>query len=360
MSLDNQRRQWEAAVLGLPAYALGAVAVAAIAIFAAPRLPRAERLLRWIALAMLAFAGVLFVMWARDTGEWKTAIDYRGPSLVMSLLVMGLAFLDATAWLPRPERLPDAARARTLLTHAASLVFCVTIVVQCVTWRGELDSLRSAMAASETPCVPRSTVAGIDDNPADFWSLPATSLMLQDVQPEHVILPDHLCESAAATGTFPLALYEPNVAATSNHIDLLPLSWTMASNSCWMTLTSGWHAHEQAGETWWRWTPGDGEIRILVGGEATAMTTGKITSLPRPNRVSVVVNGETQQVIELTNDEWKPMDGLSLDLRAGENIVRFVSEQPAGQAPPDQRDLAVAIMNLNLTVPSLRTQCTLR
>ena len=359
MSLDNQQRQWQEAVFGLPAYALVAVAVAALAIFAVPRLPARMRPLAWLAPLALALSGVIFLTWAGDPGEWKSAIDYRGPSLILSLLLMGLAFLDATLRLPATADLARITRARISLTPLAAVIFCLTIVVQSGTWRGELDTLRAAMAASETPCVPDSTIPGIDSNPASFWSIPAMSLMLQDTTPDRVILPDRLCETAAETGTFPLALYEPDVLAPSGTIDLLPLGWSMAGDgACWMRLTTGWHEHEQDGETWWRWSPGEGEIRVIVGQDATAVLGGKINSLPRPNQVDVVVNGKTQHTFELANDEWIPMNGTPLQLRAGENTVRFVSAEPAGTAPPDQRDLAFALMNLDLTVPTLRSQCS--
>ncbi len=361
MSFDNQQRQWESAVSGLPAWALLAVGVAALAIFAAPRLPRGRRWFSLLAALMLSLCGILFLIWAGDPGQWKSAIDYRGPSLVLSLLLMGLAFLDATIRLPQADRLVSAARVRTGLTHVASLVFCLTIIVQCVTWNGELGHIRTAIAESDTACVRQSTIAGMESNPANFWSLPAMSIMLQDTQPDHVILPDHLCETAARSGGSPMALFEPDVVAESNNIDILHLGWSVAADGgCWMRLTSGWHELERSGETWWRWSPDAGEVRVLVGESGTAMITGMISSLPQPNRVSITVNGETQHVVELQNDEWKPMDGLALELQAGENIIRFVSEQPAEQALPDTRELALSVMNLNLTVPSLRTQCTIQ
>jgi hypothetical protein len=131
-----------------------------------------------------------------------------------------------------------------------------------------------------------------------------------------------------------------------------------ANGACWMRLTSGWHEQEQDGETWWRWSSGEGEIRVIVGQDATAVLGGKINSLPRPNRVEVVVNGKTQYTFEIANDEWIPMNGIPLQLHAGENTIRLVSQEPAGTAPPDQRDLAFALMNLDLTVPSLRSQCS--
>jgi len=76
--------------------------------------------------------------------------------------------------------------------------------------------------------------------------------------------------------------------------------------------------------------------------------TGEVLSINPPNSIRVLVNAETEAVIE--NDSNAPgfIKFVALHLRAGENVVRFVSRNKGIKIPNDGRVLAIAIRNLQI------------
>src|SRR5699024_8932275 len=143
------------------------------------------------------------VIWAADPELWRTAIDYRGPSMWHSLIIMGIAFLDVAIRYFR-NKTTDDVKLRTTLANGAAIAFCITIAIQSFTWHGELNKVRSAMAEQDHGCIVAEDLPGFENSPLNFWSLPAASIGIQTTTPDYVVLPGHLCEDAVATGHIPM------------------------------------------------------------------------------------------------------------------------------------------------------------
>jgi hypothetical protein len=96
---------------------------------------------------------------------------------------------------------------------------------------------------------------------------------------------------------------------------------------------------------------GRGQVRVLVEEETDAVMRGELGSIQQPNEVDILLNGEKLIALDIT---WDGFGGLSeplpLHLKAGENIIEFVSHNPAITTPTDGRLLAIAVKNLGLTM----------
>ena len=120
-----------------------------------------------------------------------------------------------------------------------------------------------------------------------------------------------------------------------------------AENVCSFAFT-GWYTKETDGPVWWRWSAGGGEIHIATSKPLEALMTGEVSSGDPPNSVRVLVNAENEVVIE--NDSKAPVsiESVPLHLRAGENVIRFVSRNQGIKIPTGDRVLAIAIGNLQI------------
>jgi hypothetical protein len=78
--------------------------------------------------------------------------------------------------------------------------------------------------------------------------------------------------------------------------------------------------------------------------------SGEIFSIQNPNKVYVLVNDQKVVTWNITWDGFKPFESLSVDLKQGDNIIEFISDNPSISIPTDDRSLAVAIKNLSLRV----------
>jgi hypothetical protein len=120
---------------------------------------------------------------------------------------------------------------------------------------------------------------------------------------------------------------------------------------CSLTFSTGWHELEQSGQDWWRWTDGRGRVRVFVEQDTDAVISGELQSIQRPNKVDILVNGERLATLDITWDGFgAPAGSLPLHLKAGENIIEFVSHNPAITTATDSRSLAIAVKNLSLTI----------
>jgi hypothetical protein len=117
------------------------------------------------------------------------------------------------------------------------------------------------------------------------------------------------------------------------------------ANTCsfWFT---GWYGKETDGPVWWRWTAGQGEIHIVVAQPTEATLDGELSSIQAPNTVDILVNGSQQAQIANNANAPSPVRSLPLHLKAGDNVVDFVSHNKGIRIPNDDRVLAIAIRNL--------------
>jgi hypothetical protein len=357
-STDNQMKQWTTSVLGYPAWALLGAAIAALALMLRPRVERLRAPLAIVAIAGLGACGVLLAIWGSDASTWRHAIDYRGPSMLHSLVLMGLAFLDRALPSAR-ENLRQAVPLRMAATNLAALIFCVVITLQCFSWRGELATLRTTMAGSPTACVPTSRIPGFATSPLNFWSLPPASIMLQGPQPDHVVLPDSLCREASSNGLIPMSLVDPGSDTVGSAIDMFHLRAQVTDRgACWGEHGDGWYPVEISGSDRRRWTDGRGEVRFVLNDGGAITLSGVVESLEAPNEIKITVNGQTQRSILLEGDPYATLDGIQLQLQSGGNSIEFVSMRRAGQADGDPRDLAISVINLDATLKNDGSPCT--
>jgi hypothetical protein len=357
-SVANQFAQWERSVLGLPAVALVLVALSAVAIALRPRLDRPDRVLASVPLGGLVVAGVLMTVWGSDAATWRNAIDYRGPSMWHSLPLMGLAFLDATVPVAH-GRMRAGLPLRRAVTNLAALVFCVVISVQSWAWRGELDLLRDAMAHSTTACIGTSVIPGFETSPVNFWTLPPASIMLQDRSPDFVVLPDDLCTRAREDGVIPMSLVNPHADTIGRNIDLLHLRGRIATDTaCMAQFGERWHALERSGGDYRRWNDGNGDVLVHMDEEGVVVLRGTLDSLPLPNEVKILVNGQVQRVLVFEEDRYQPLDGIELRLQEGVNTIEILSMRPPMNADSDERELATAVINLEFSRKEDGSLCT--
>ena len=140
-----------------------------------------------------------------------------------------------------------------------------------------------------------------------------------------------------------------SIAACEQRQEPAAPSGTVAA--CSFTLSTGWHGLERSGSDWWRWTDGRGQVRVVVGKDTSTRLKGEILSASHPNKMDILVNGEKATSLDIAWPEWafKPFEPLSFHLKAGENLIEFVSHNPPIHTPTDSRPLAIAVKNLGLT-----------
>ena len=357
-SFSNQVAQWERSVLGFPAWALLLVAIAAFTIFLRARSTRYQREMRIVTIGSLALAGILMAIWGSDASTWRDAIDYRGPSMWHSLLLMGLAFLDAVVP-AKGEKLRDAIPLRITVSNLAALIFCVVISLQSLSWRGEVDKLHTAMADSSTACIGTSTIPGFEDSPLNFWSLPPASIMIQDKTPDYVVLPDHLCNTARTDGVIPMSLVAPRSDTIGNRIDMLHLRGRVASDTaCMAQFGRQWYPLERSGSDYRKWNSGIGDFDINMQEEGVVVLRGVLDSWQTPNEVKILVNGQQQRAIMFEDDRYAPLDGIELRLQEGVNTIEIVSMRPGASPEGDDRTLATAVVNMEITHKESGSLCT--
>jgi len=133
------------------------------------------------------------------------------------------------------------------------------------------------------------------------------------------------------------------------------------STFCSVTFITGWHGLEQSDQGWLRWTHGEGQVRVFVVKDTNAVLRGEINSIQRPNKVDIVLNGDNIATWDITWNEWafRPFDTVLMRLKAGENLLEFISDNPPIQLPTDSRPLTIAVKNLNLVVGEKPIACTL-
>ena len=119
---------------------------------------------------------------------------------------------------------------------------------------------------------------------------------------------------------------------------------------CTATFNNGWYPREPVGDSWLRWTDGQGQISIAASDDMAVLLQGKINSMQRPNTVDIVLNGNPVSALKTDWDEWafKSFVPLTLKLKAGSNSLKFISHNPPITQTTDSRALAIAIKGLQL------------
>ncbi len=362
-SLENQIGQWERSVLWLPLIAM--ISALIVAIVLVLRRYNISNTLngapgKWIIGVVAVIGTVAFIVWAADPELWRSAIDYRGPSMWHSLIIMGIAFLDVAIRYFRKNTTDDV-KLRTRLANGAAVVFCITIVIQSVTWHGELNKVRSAMNEQEHGCIVAEDLPGFENSPLNFWSLPAASIGMQSTTPDYVVLPGHLCEQAVETGLIPMDLTNQSQDTPGRFMNMYHLrSRVVDTATCWQAYEAGWHDLEITGDGTRRWSMGTGVVVLVMDEAGEVRINGILDSLEIPNEVRLRVNGVQVRSIPIEGDRYRPLEGITVSLEKGPNVIDFISMRPASNVEGDSRDLAIAVVNLDFQAVESEELCVWR
>jgi len=359
-SFSSQIGQWQRSVLWLPLILLISTLAVAIVLWLRRHTSFAGVAGRrgTILIALLVAPGVVcMAIWAADPTLWKTAIDYRGPSMWHSLVIMGMAFLDA-AWPHRETESQSDTRLRIRISNMAAMVFCVVIALQSLTWHLELNKIRDAMAGSDGGCIAAESLPGFEESPLNFWSLPPASLGLQSTKPNFVVLPKHLCDTAVATGRIPMDLTAPDRDRGGLHMNLFHLrSQVIESSICWSAYQAGWHDLETSEGTTRRWSNSNGVIVVMMNEAGPVNLTGVLDSVQTPNEVKLRINGTVQRNYVIEGDRYTDLAGTTVQLEKGANMIEFVSMRPASTVEGDPRELTIAVVNLEFRIADNDNLC---
>ena len=329
VSIYILKRQWHNSAMGLPGISLILTFFVAVSLLAIAHLKAIHRLLQWVPIVLVALAGGVLTSWATQSELWWDALEFRGPTHIVSLLTAGFAAVDMFVAVllgsNRHRALPDV---RRWTGQAIAVSFAIVLSIQCVGYGRIIDEMNEALAASASPCLPMSELPNMPESPLNLWSTPSLSLLYQGWRPSKIVLPDQNCERAMDEGTLPLTTAGSNYV--SDRFDLLPLQWNLGGKGdCWWQETTGWHGVERTEIGRRRWSPGTGVIRIFNGEPASITFRGLITTYQAPNTIDVVVNGERSHVLEFTSSSEVTADTLTIQLVSGENRIEFVSANEA-------------------------------
>ena len=342
------------ALRGYPAAALGGTAVAALLAQALPHAGtraarRAARAAQAIALLLVA---ACLLLWARDPHQWAQANKYGYPALPITLGFLALALLDRARLRAAPAAARRAWGPRLRTIGQVALVAALVLSVQGAAWFGLTQQLRRAIATSPTACLAMAPLGWLRGTPLDAFSTPAYALLLQGRTPARLVLGGNGCgEEQFGTGVALNQFYTRGWQG--GWFDLDPLHNALLDQQrnvggCGFVLTTGWNDTETSDPYWWRWSSGqDARIRILSAADGQIILNGQVESYRSPNQVTIVVNGVSQQPIEIAQGGQQTFSPVTLSLKQGVNDVRLISGNPAQLV--GERQLSFDVANLTLT-----------
>jgi hypothetical protein len=317
---------------------------------------------RWVRLeplVLIAGAGGVLTVWAMEPARWWDALEFRGPTTLVSLTAAGFALADALlAQVTGSARLKIIPDIRRHAGQAIAVTFAIILSVQAIAFGTVIDDMNDTLAASDARCIPISNLPGMPESPLNLWSTPSHSLLYQGWSPSQIVQMDGDCERAEQNGS--LSISGPASSYVSDRMDLVPLQWELGGHgACWWDEPGGWHIAEVTEIGRRRWSADTGTLRLFVGEPTAVSFTGTMVSFTPDNIVEIIVNGQVQKSVVFGEEREQPMETISLDLRQGENVIEFVSVNDAGRAPGDPRDLAFSLLNVE---PVLATEepCTYR
>ncbi len=339
---------------GYPALAVGCAVVVGVLFLILPRIAgsahRIIRLAQWLALLIIAVA--LF-LWAREPHLWAQENKYSYPALPITLVFMVLALVD----LVRPGATSAAAsprleRPRMQTIQVVTLLVALVLIVQSVAWFGLTQQLRRTIATSPLSCISMAPLGWLKGTPLDQFATPAYSLILQGQTPERLLLGGNGCgEEQFGAGVNINQYYVRDWQG--GWFNLGPLHNALVDQQqqvgvCTFLLTTGWNDTETSDPYWWRWSSGqDSHIRILAAADGQFTLNGQVESYRVPNQVTIIVNGVSQQTIDIAQGGQQTFSPVTLSLKQGVNDVRLVSRNPAQLV--GERSLSFDLANLTLT-----------
>ena len=305
------------------------------------------RWVRWLSLICVATVGGLLVILALNRQLWMDALSFRQFATLNSVPFLFMLILESRIPLFMADAGPTTLAVwRLPVVNAAGAVFAVVLSLQSVGFWYATNDLRMYLSTSSDACLDRATLTKVHGTALDHWSLPTYAILLQGRTPRTLVLDREGCVAAQGTGPLKLAPFKDY--SGGGWFDLQGArSASRQEVPCEFVLSEGWHRLEQAGAGWWRWSPGRGVMRVFVERETPGVLQGQIQSASPLNRVTIVVNGTPQAVID-TGTAMQSFTPVTFHLVAGENILEFVSTNPPRAIAEDPRPLALAVSNLSL------------
>lgn len=113
-------------------------------------------------------------------------------------------------------------------------------------------------------------------------------------------------------------------------------------------LDKGWLGIEHISSGWASWTAGNATFTLVRDQNGPVLLEGEMNSVPVPNKVTFLVDGVAVADVHV---DWKynrHFGPIRLPLKAGDNTIEIISQQPAEHIGKDPRSLAVLLSNLTL------------
>lgn len=120
---------------------------------------------------------------------------------------------------------------------------------------------------------------------------------------------------------------------------------------CNYSFQPSWYNAETSGDSWLRWTMGEGTILVNIPKAADVVVSGEIISIHNEDRISVRVNGVPDKTWELYRKGWefKPFEPITLHLREGDNIIIFSGQKGPIVQKADKRAISIALKNIRMS-----------
>lgn len=337
-TISHQFEMAKRVVNGPVLWALIGLAVTAALIIVSAR-SNHRRLVCLLATLTLVAAGITFIVWGFDPAGIQGSSSYRGSVVVFAAMMMGLAFLDTV--LPgRSASTPFTIAWRQSLASLACVVFCITIAIQSTVLAREVNYVESVLEEATTACVPESTLDNFESSPMNNFAFPAASLMLQNRQPNHIILPDEQCARVTDTGQFPIWRNLDARSVASGWIDLAPLQFALQNqNVCWVDMPGNWHHKEESvNGDWGVWSKDRGTFEFLAKEPVTVVFNADIRTFIPDSIITIELNGYHVANQEITED-FQGIGPLTLNLSTGANVLTFTSNQKPQRPPTNQNEV---------------------
>jgi hypothetical protein len=152
MTWATQSRQWSNGATGLPMIALIVCGCIALTILLQPWLTSEWR--QWLTRAQVGgvvVAVIALLFWAADPSQWWEALEFRGPSFWISMIMAGCLFLHVLIAHAR-QSVPAPQSASVVL--AIALGFSLVIAIQSFTWHKVVNDLERQMSTRPRRALP--------------------------------------------------------------------------------------------------------------------------------------------------------------------------------------------------------------
>jgi hypothetical protein len=214
-----------------------------------------------------------------------------------------------------------------------------------------LGVVRSRLAPTKTPTVAASPNRSAGTTTTVSATASARSIATTSPTPSVIV------SSRPTSSLFvsPIATSFPARTATGLNLSKQGLtpSWLPASKltqACQFRPAKGWYAPERVISGSWQWSSGEGYIRVTAAHAMQVMLNVGLVAARPQDTVNVELNGKRVSAPTITSAGPAPIGPLALQLRAGGNLLILRSARPAIVLADDNRPLAMAAVDLTLSL----------